>query len=80
MKSAMKELIEEFEFELNTGRLNNDESYILKWSIYFATQKLEKEKEQIVKAVDDTRSNIVPRYFLEENLSGEEYYNQTYNK
>jgi len=40
---------------------------------------LEKEKEQIMKAVEDTRGNIVPRMFISENLSGEEYYNQTYN-
>jgi hypothetical protein len=37
------------------------------------------EKEQIIKAVEDTRGNIVPRMFISENLSGEQYYNQTYN-
>jgi len=41
---------------------------------------LEKEKEQIMKAVEDTRGNIVPRMFISENLSGKEYYNQTYNQ
>lgn len=47
---------------------------------YVIPALLEKEKEQIINAVEDTRSNIVPRMFIEENLSGEEYYNQTYNQ
>jgi len=38
------------------------------------------EKEQIVKAWDERGSRIVPRYFLEENINGEQYYNETYNK
>ena len=41
---------------------------------------LEKEKEQIIKAVEDTRDNIVPKMFIGENLSGQEYYNRTYNQ
>jgi hypothetical protein len=41
---------------------------------------LEKEKKQIIEAVEDTRGNIVPRYFLKENLSGEEYYNRLITK
>ena len=41
---------------------------------------LEKEKEQMIKAVEDTRGNIVPRMFINENLNGEDYYNQTYNQ
>jgi hypothetical protein len=40
---------------------------------------LKKEKEQIIEAWDKRGSTIVPRYFLEKNINGEEYYNQTYN-
>ena len=36
------------------------------------------EKEQIVQAWDKRGSRIVPRYFLEENINGEQYYNETY--
>ena len=41
---------------------------------------LEKEKEQIKNAWDKRGSTIVPRYYLEENINGEQYYNETYNK
>ena len=70
MKTAMQELIE----FVNTRCLNGD--FVLEK----ANQLLEKEKEQIMKAVEDTRGNIVPRMFISENLNGEQYYNQTYNQ
>ena len=38
------------------------------------------EKEQIIKAWDERGNRIVPRYFLEENINGEQYYNETYGK
>jgi len=36
------------------------------------------EKEQIIEAWNKRGMNIVPRYFLEENIEGEEYYNRTF--
>ena len=79
MKTAMQELIKTFKLYENSA-CTKVELEILSFYKRCATELLEKEKEQIIKAVEDTRGNIVPRYFLEENLSGEEYYNQTYNK
>jgi hypothetical protein len=72
MKTAMKELIEYLEKAYYVKE-------IIDWEEY-KVELLEKEKEQIVKAVEDIRGNIVPRMFISENLSGEEYYNQTYNQ
>lgn len=80
MKTAMQELIFEFEEELKRDGLTNDEGYVLKWALYHAKQRLEKEKDQIIQAVEDTRGNIVPKMFINKNLSGEEYYNETYNQ
>lgn len=67
----MQELMqwmEETEFMVNKGFIEK------------VNECLEKERTQIIKAVEDTRGNIVPRYFLKENLSGEQYYNQNYNQ
>lgn len=36
-------------------------------------------KEQIIKTWDKRGETIVPRYFLEENISGEQYYEKTFN-
>jgi len=41
-------------------------------------QAKEMEKEQIIDAWNKRGMNIVPRYFLEENIEGEEYYNRTF--
>ena len=38
------------------------------------------EKEQIVEAWYKRGNTIVPRYYLKENINGEQYYNETYNK
>ena len=59
---------------------DSDEKINFAWVKFHAELLLEKEKEQIIKAVEDTRGNIVPRYYLKENINGEEYYNQTYNQ
>jgi hypothetical protein len=72
MKTAMQELIEYLE---NTYYVKE----ILDWED-IKKNILEKEKEQIIDAWDKIGSTIVPRYFLEENITGEEYYNQTYNQ
>jgi hypothetical protein len=75
MKTVMQELIQ---------WINHNDKYdapIEAFDIVIkAIKLLEKEKEQIVKAVEDTRGNIVPKMFISENLSGEQYYNQTYNQ
>jgi hypothetical protein len=71
MKTSMMELIE---------WLEQYEIYYNKELILKLKELTFKEKEQIIKAVEDTRGNIVPRMFISENLSGEEYYNQTYNQ
>jgi hypothetical protein len=42
-------------------------------------QAKEMEKEQIKDAWDKRGDRIVPKYFLKENITGEQYYNQTYN-
>ena len=36
-------------------------------------------KEQIIKTWDKRGETIVPRYFLEENISGDQYYEKTFN-
>jgi hypothetical protein len=38
------------------------------------------EKEQIVEAWYKRGNSIVPRYYLKENINGEQYYNETYGK
>jgi hypothetical protein len=40
-------------------------------------QAKEMEKEQIKNAWDKRGDRIVPKYFLKENITGEQYYNQT---
>ena len=41
-------------------------------------QALEMEKKEIIEAWNKRGSTIVPKYFLEENINGEQYYNKTY--
>jgi hypothetical protein len=36
------------------------------------------EKEQIINAWNKRGDTVVPRYFLQENISGEQYYNKTF--
>jgi hypothetical protein len=59
------------------GTLNED---TLDDVIYeLGTKAKEMEKEQIINAWDKRGDRIVPKYFLKENITGEQYYNQTYN-
>ena len=78
----MQELIDEMDVikhELwNAG--HRDKAVLISDMITKAVIGLKEEKEQIIKAVEDTRGNIVPKMFIDENLSGQEYYNQTYNQ
>ena len=43
-------------------------------------QAKQMEKEQIVEAWYKRGNTIVPRYYLKENINGEQYYNETYGK
>jgi hypothetical protein len=40
----------------------------------------EMEKEQIINAWDKRGDRIVPKYFLKENITGEQYYNETFKQ
>ena len=48
------------------------------WLKELYEQAKQMEKEQIKDAWDKRGSIIVPRYFLEENINGEQYYNEKY--
>ena len=81
MKTAMQELIEKVEHAIS---YNVEGGLVEKytWTELFNDMELalEKEKEQIIDAWDKRGSTIVPRYFLEENITSEECYNQTYSQ
>ena len=50
-------------------------------TIRLVKEKLEKEKEQIMNAVDKARNTFGDEFdFSYEFTDGEEYYNQTYNQ
>jgi hypothetical protein len=85
MQTAMQKLLEILESKILP--CDDDNSYVYGMNVAHANLIynikngfLEKEKEQIIEAWDKRGSTIVPRYFLEENINGEEYYNQTYNQ
>ena len=59
----------------NGGSLNGDYLFL----VMHIRQAKAMEKEQIIKAWDKRGSTIVPRYYLEENINGEQYYNETYD-
>ena len=40
----------------------------------------EMEREQIINAWDKRGDRIVPKYFLKENITGEQYYNETFKQ
>jgi hypothetical protein len=46
--------------------------------LYLIKQAKEMEKEQIIDAWDKRGDRIVPKYFLQENINGEQYYNETF--
>ena len=77
MKAAMKELRNDILIEMQLGIISKHSGRRVLHHI--DTLYIEIEKQQIIQAVEDTRSNIVPRMFLNENLSGEQYYNKHYN-
>ena len=43
-------------------------------------QAKEMEKEQIKDSWDKRGDRIVPKYFLKENITGEQYYNETFKQ
>ena len=81
MKTAMQELIERL--KRNIEEMPNEQNSFtqgykagLSFVIECATNSLEKEKEQIIKAM----SYSTYREMKGINVSNEEYYNQTYNQ
>lgn len=46
----------------------------------YVNKAIQMEKEQIVKTWYERGNTIVPRYYLKENINGEQYYNETYGK
>jgi hypothetical protein len=76
MKTAMQELIDELDFFKNIlwKADKKNESILVKDIIRKAVLKLEKEKEQIMKAYKDHHD--LGHIF---GLDTEQYYNQTYN-
>jgi hypothetical protein len=71
MKTAMQELIEYLNADTYAGICDIRDR---------AEELLEKEKEQIIDAWHKRGITIVLKEFLEENITGEQYYNQTYNQ
>lgn len=76
MKTAMQELIEKLKYQQKI--LEKEDSIVLAAALYagqrMAEDLLEKEKEQIIKAMNYGLGNE------KEIELGEYYYNQTYNK
>jgi hypothetical protein len=72
MKQTAVEWLEE-EFT-KTNYLSEDEFY-MKFK-----QAKEMEREQIINAWDKRGDRIVPKYFLKENITGEQYYNKTFKQ
>ena len=75
MKTAMQELIEEIQYwkeKVPLGSAFKDCLIILEGS---ATNKLEKEKEHLMMAFNDGKTNAVLK-----KRTSEEYYDQLYNQ
>ena len=73
MKTAMQELID----ELERVRLMTNMNFVIR----IATDLLEKEKEQIMKAnMDGYKEGCTFHSFGHRPLTTEEYYRQTYNQ
>ena len=78
-KTAMQEMLLNIE-AVEAITTDQEQIYMLTHLKVGALVLFKKEKEQIINAVEDTRGNIVPKMFIKENLSGEEYYNKSYNQ
>jgi len=70
MKTAMQELIEQFEKIRENNSITADENIIFKSIISISKLYLEKEKQQIIEAYH--------KGF--EDIDGERYYNETYTQ
>jgi DNA-binding transcriptional MocR family regulator len=90
-----EETIKELARRINSGRTMERKQTAVEWLIeelgeYFphdiggihlmVEQAKQMEKEQIVEAWYKRGNTIVPRYYLKENINGEQYYNKTYGK
>lgn len=81
MKTAMQELIERL--KRNIKEMPNEKNQFtqgykagLSFVIEFATNSLEKEKEQIINAFDLGRDDVTSMFLID----GEYYYNKSYNQ
>jgi hypothetical protein len=73
MKTALMELIALLEKDINSGMIFRDELFGYHVAVDMANELLEKEKEQIIDAINAWCSN-------DNILTPEQYYNQTYNQ
>lgn len=81
MKTALQELKETIQEMINHG---GDED-LLSVIAHIENTFIEKEKEQIVQAINETQNvlivnDIIVSTFMESGTLGEKYYNQKYNE
>ena len=81
-KSAMQELIEWCNECLTDKNMSDGAKIALEVTIVRATDLLEKEKEQIIDAYENSINTILllPSGIKSQKGSAEDYYNKTYNK
>ena len=72
MKTAMQELIEQLKEERLSNPIESPLNIGLSVAIGFASNLLEKEKQQIIEAHDEGEGKIIG--------NGEKYYNQTFKQ
>jgi len=70
MKTAMQELMDKVQSINERYELKGDANWLMNEIIDHIDKSLEKEKEQIIEAYCNG----------DDNISAEEYYNQTYNQ
>ena len=70
---SMKLVAQAMTGTLNEDTIEDDVNRIV-------TKAKEMEKEQIKDAWDKRGDRIVPKYFLKENITGEQYYNETFKQ
>ena len=71
--TAVEWLIERLEINNSVSRQGEF------WNL-LKNQAKQMEKEQIVEAWYKRGNTIVPRYYLKENINGEQYYSETYGE
>jgi hypothetical protein len=79
MKTTLQEIIDDIKVELETNIIAYHEISITKWVLRILESKLEKEKEQIIKAFSDGQETPLNHPTLP-HYSRDEYYNDNYNQ